>query len=118
VDTGDELILPIKRDDLAREPRPRPDKGVAWNGSAKLQYKARHLGIAAAPRFRWPDLNGVYSVLDEGWDAFAGSGFGHKCHVGDRQYYCWRGREIPRTAFEIAVTADPLTEAERRRLVK
>jgi serine/threonine protein kinase len=48
---------------------------------------------------------------------FAGSGFGHKSFVDDKQYYCWQGKEIPPTAFEIAVSADALTEAERQWLV-
>jgi hypothetical protein len=118
MDTGDQLIFPITRDDLAREPKQKPDRGVAWNGSAKLQYRARHLGIARAPRFHWPNLDGVLSVVDEGLDAFSGSGFSHKCNVGDRQCYSWQGKEIPRTVFEIAVTADPLTREERGWLVK
>jgi hypothetical protein len=118
MDTGDSLILPVTRDDLAREPNAKPDRGFAWNGSSKLQYEARHLGIARAPRFRWPNLEGVLSVVDESLDAFSGSGFSHKCNVGDRQYHCWQGKEIPRTVFEIAVTADPLTNEERGCLVK
>jgi serine/threonine protein kinase len=48
---------------------------------------------------------------------FIGSGFGHKRFVDDMQYYCWQGKEIPPTIFEIAVTAQPLSEEERQQLV-
>jgi hypothetical protein len=34
------------------------------------------------------------------------------------QHYCWRGQEIPRTVFEIAVTGDPLDADEQRCLLK
>jgi serine/threonine protein kinase/ketosteroid isomerase-like protein len=46
-----------------------------------------------------------------------GSGFGHKAFINAKQCYSWRGKEIPRTVFEIAVTADPLSKDERPRLV-
>jgi hypothetical protein len=51
-------------------------------------------------------------VMMEGWDAFAGSGFGHKAFANDTQHYSWRGQEIPKTVFEIAVTSGPLTSEE------
>jgi hypothetical protein len=114
MDTGEMVILPVRRDDLAREPKQRPDQGFAWNGSARLQYGARHLGIAREPRYRWPKLDGVFSILDEGFDAFSGWGFGHKCNVGDRQYYCWEGKEVPKTAIEVAVKVQRLSPEERR----
>src|SRR5262249_62426310 len=53
-------------------------------------------------------------VMKEGGESFAGSGFGHKINVDDRQYFSWRGKEIPKTGFEIAVSAEPLTEEEKR----
>jgi hypothetical protein len=118
MDSGEAVIMPIRWADLAREPKKRPDRGFAWNGSSRLQYKARHLGIARAPRFRWPGgLDGVCSVVDDGFDAFSGWGFAHKCNVGDQQYYCWQGKEIPRTAFEIAVKVDNLSAEERLQIV-
>jgi hypothetical protein len=119
MDSGEAIILPIRWADLAREPKKRPDEGFAWNGSARLQYKARHLGIARAPRFRWPgELGGVCSVVDDGFDAFSGWGFAHKCNVGDGQYHCWQGKEVLRVAFEIAVKVDRLSPEERRLLAK
>jgi hypothetical protein len=119
LDTGELLILPITREQLAREPKPPPERRYGWNGTARREYGGLHLGIVHGPRWKWPDLpkDGI-SLQNDGWDGFTGSGFGHKVNVGDKQYYCWEDKEIPRTVFEIAVTADSLTEEERRRLLK
>jgi hypothetical protein len=59
----------------------------------------------------------MIGVMTENWDAFTGSGFGHKCFVNDGQYYCWRGKEIKRTVFEIAVSDGPLSPEETRSLL-
>ena len=69
------------------------------------------------PAYAFPGRAGKIVVWHMKNADFAGSGFGHKAYVDDKQYYCWQGQEIPPTAFEIAVTADPLTEAERQCLV-
>jgi hypothetical protein len=115
VDTGDTQIIPISREQLAREPKPPPEQGVGWNGTAREEYKGRHLGILHGPRSKWPNLpaNGI-SVMNDGWDSFGGSGFGHGIGKDDTQRYCWQDKEIPKTVFEIAVTADALTEEEQR----
>jgi serine/threonine protein kinase len=118
MDTGDYLILPISREQLDRDPRPMPETGHAWSGTVRLAYNARTLGIAQGPRHRWPNHRGVLAVAGEGWDAFSGSGFCNKCQFNDGQHYCWQTREIPKTAFEIAVSADPLSAEEQRRLLK
>jgi hypothetical protein len=55
--------------------------------------------------------------MHDGWDGFAGSGFGHKYGFNDDQCYCWRGKEIPRTVIEIAVSDGPLSPEEKRCLV-
>ena len=62
------------------------------------------------------EITGAISVLHKDRDDFAGSGFGHKVHFDDRQYFAWRGKEIPPTEFEIAVSAGPLNWDERRSL--
>jgi hypothetical protein len=60
----------------------------------------------------------MITVLNDGWDCFGGSGFGHKAfHDDEGQFYCRKGQEIPRTAFEIAVGAGPLTAEEQRCLL-
>jgi hypothetical protein len=117
MDTGEALILPLTRDQLQNDKPPTSDVGFWWNGTAKFDWEGRHLGIAQAPRHRFPAPKGMIGVMTEGWDAFTGSGFGHKCFVNDKQYYCWRGQEIPRTVYEIAVTDGPLSPEEKRCLV-
>ena len=82
-----------------------------------MGWKGRHLGIVQGPRHKFPAPRGMIVMMTEGWDAFAGSGFGHKCFVNDGQYYCWRGKEIRRTVFEVSVTDGPLSAAEKRCLV-
>jgi hypothetical protein len=62
------------------------------------------------------DRRGAIAVMQMNRD-HTGSGFGHKTFFDDRQYYSWRGKEIPPTAFEIAVTPDPLTKEERFQLL-
>jgi hypothetical protein len=117
MDTGEALILQMSRDQLRNDKPPRPDTGYFWNGASSLAWEGRHLGIAQGPRYKFPVPNGMICVMMEGWDAFAGSGFGHKAFVNDHQYWCWRGQEIPRTVFEIAVTAGPVTAEEEQYLV-
>jgi hypothetical protein len=112
LDTGNALIVPVTRDLLGRA-RPPEDKGHAWNGSARLEWGGCHLGIVQGPRLH---EHRTIAVLNESSGWFTGSGFGHKTAVDDKQYYCWQGQEVPRTAFEIAVTAQPLTEEEKRLL--
>ncbi|MFO0967231.1 MAG: hypothetical protein U0793_16830 [Gemmataceae bacterium] len=118
-DTGAALIVPVRRDELEREGAPAGDKGVAWNGGDREEYGGFHLGVIEGPRRRWPDSpRGAISVMNAGFDSFLGSGFGHKIAADDKQYFSWKGREIPKTRFEIAVTADELTDEERRDLSK
>jgi hypothetical protein len=118
MDTGEALILPLTPDQLQNGKPPKSDDGFWWNGSAKDEYKGRHLGIVQGPCYKFPAPNGMIAVMTTaGWEAYAGSGFGNKAFANDAQYYCWRGKEIPRTAFEIAVSDAPLTPEEKRSLV-
>jgi hypothetical protein len=39
-------------------------------------------------------------------------------NVAGAQHYSWKGVEIPRVAFEIAVTAEALTEEEATSLLR
>src|SRR5262245_14803258 len=113
-DTGDTLILPLTPDQLQNGKPGGPDADFWWNGTAKEEWKGRHLGIVQGPRYKFPATEGMVAVMNDGWDGFAGSGFGHKCFVNDGQYYCWRGKEIRKTVFEIAVSDGPLTAGEKR----
>jgi hypothetical protein len=119
IDTGEALILPLTREQLQNGKSATADTAFWWNGTAKEEWKGRHLGIVQGPRQKWPELpKGMISVMNEGWDGFAGSGFGHKVFkADDGQCYSWRGKEIPKTVFEIAVADGPLSADEKRWLV-
>jgi hypothetical protein len=118
MDTGESVILRIKRDQLGWEPRPVPEKTWSWNGAAKPEYGGGHLGIIDGQRLAWPNLPNDIAIMNDGWDGFRGSGFGHKMNVAGQQHYAWQGKEIPRTPFEIAVTASPLTPEETKRRLR
>jgi eukaryotic-like serine/threonine-protein kinase len=85
-------------------------EGYPWDG--------RNVNVPKpGPCFAFPNTSAGAIAVMQGHPDFTGSGFGHKVRFDDKQYYCWRGKEIPPTAFEITVTVDPLTEEERRHLV-
>jgi hypothetical protein len=50
-------------------------------------------------------------IGDRGW------GFGYRSFLNDQQGYTWAGEPIAPTVFEIAVTAGPLSLAERKLLL-
>jgi hypothetical protein len=117
-DTGEALILPMTVEQLENSKPGGKEDYFWWNGSAVHGWGGLHLGIVQAPRYKWPELpREKIFVMTQGWDGFAGSGFGHKCGVNDEQHYCWRGKAIRRTTFEIAVSVGPLSPAEKRDLV-
>jgi hypothetical protein len=118
MDTREALIIRLNRDQLQNDKPPTPETGFWWNGTAKEDWKGRHLGIVEGPRYKFPDHRDVIAVMTVNWDAFTGSGFGHKCHANDGQYYCWRGKQIRRTAFEVAVSDGPLSADEKRYLLR
>jgi hypothetical protein len=115
MDTREALIVQVDRSQLRTAPKRAPDRGAWWNGTAKYDWGGRHLGIAEAPRHKFPNFQDYIAVMNEGWDVFVGSGFGHKCFRNEQagQCYSWRGKEIPRTVFEIAVTNEPLSPQEQ-----
>jgi hypothetical protein len=118
MDTGEAQILPLTLEQLENGKPGDKEDAFWWNGSAKFGWGGLHLGIVQSPRYKWPDLpRAKIFVMTEGWDGFTGSGFGHKCGVNDSQCYCWRGKEIRRTVFEIAVSTGPLSPEEKRSLV-
>ncbi len=117
MDTGEALILPLTRDQLQNGKLGTPETAFWWNGTAKEEWKGRHLGIVQGTRYKFPAPRGLIFVMNDGWDGFVGSGFGHKCGINDVQYYCWRGKEIPRTVFEIGVSDGPLSPEDQRSLV-
>ncbi len=119
MDTRAVLIVPITHKQLASQPNLPILEGVEWNGTNRLEYGGYHLGILRGPRLNWPGFeHGTISILNDGWNGFAGSGFGHKIGGPEKQCYCWQGKEIPRTPFEIAFTVGPLTPEEEKHVVK
>jgi hypothetical protein len=118
MDTGQAQIVAVTRAQLLSEPRPVPVGGHWWNGTGRLEWGGRHLGIVRGLRLQGPGERGAISVMNDGWTAYAGSGFGHQHHGAAKdQFYCWEGRALPRTTFEIAVSVGPLTAEETRQLV-
>ncbi len=117
MDSGEMLILPLTPAELRNGKAPSAEAGYGWNGTAKLDWEGRHLGIAQGPRYKFPAHKEKIAVMTDGWDVFTGTGFGHKSFANDKQYYCWRGREIPKTVFEISVTDGPLSAEEKRCLL-
>ena len=118
MDTGEAQILPMTVEQLENGKPGGKEDAFWWNGSAVHGWGGLHLGIVQAPRYKWPNLpKNMMCVMNEGWDGFTGSGFGHKCGVNDSQCYCWRGKDIRRTVFEIAVSPGPLSPSEKRELV-
>jgi serine/threonine protein kinase len=119
MDTKEMLILPLSRAQLDKATQPAEPKGYSWNGTAKEEWGALHLGIATAPRHRFPIPRNMITLMSDGWDGWGGSGFGHQAFNDNTgQYYAWRGEQMPRTVFEIAVTDQPLTAEEERCLLK
>ena len=119
MDTKEMLVLPLSRAQLDKATHPAEPKGYSWNGTAIEAEGARHLGIAVAPRHPFPIPRNMITLMNDGWDGWGGSGFGHQA-FNDRtgQYFAWRGEQIPRTVFEIAVTDQTLTAEEERCLLK
>lgn len=113
VDSGEYLIVPVTRAGLLSDGRPNPANGHWWNGTNHDKWGGRHLGIVQIPPEPAARRDAVCLTTDD-WVAYLGSGFGHKYGKNDRQYFSWQGKEILRTAFEVAVTCDPLTDEEAR----
>jgi hypothetical protein len=117
MDTREALILPLSPNQLQNGWVPYPETGFWWMGTAKDGWGGRHLGIVQGPRHKFPARRGLVTIMWDGWDGFTGSGFGHAYGINNKQCYSWRGKEIPRTVFEIAVSDGPLTPDERRCLL-
>jgi hypothetical protein len=110
------VVLPMTKGELKR----LVQKGeFGWQGTALDDSHALHLGIFAKKM----ELNPVGDRRDKGdicirirpWQR--GWGFGHKNWVNDGQGYCWDGKTIPPTVFEIAVKPGDLTAEEQQRLL-
>ena len=89
------------------------DGKYGWEGTNEFNSAGHHLGIYHKI---WPAKGGEVCVCSRphttGW------GFGHGHFVNDTQRYAWAGKTIEKTVFEIAVKAEPLTDAEAKKLLK
>jgi hypothetical protein len=107
---SDYVIFPVTTSTLREA---RDDGWYGWNGVNESLCAARHLGVY--------DIH--MPVTDQGrvcviGTQYAGWGFGHIAWVDDRQGYCWAGKPIAPTVFEIAVKPGPLTTEETKCLRK
>jgi hypothetical protein len=64
MDTSAALILPVKRAQLGTDEIPGPRQKHVWNGTAKLEWSGRHLGIVQGQRFPFPAPDGMITVFD------------------------------------------------------
>ena len=90
MDTRESVVTEVKKSDLFS---PGPPNCNGWNGLCDRFFGAHHLGIYAS------------SIPAEAETKFGigGWGFGHQVDQNDEQEYCWDGRLIAPTAFEISV---------------
>jgi hypothetical protein len=111
------VIIPIAFEILAKE---NPgNTGYSWNGSSKMEYGGRHLGICDDRINMAHKTPGFISLSNPDADHISkGWGFGHKCGVNDKQYSSWNGEVIGETVFEISVKTEPLTPEEAKLLLK
>jgi S1-C subfamily serine protease len=112
VKSGDFVVVEIPSDKLTAEVR--ADKGgCGWEGRNHRDSGAYHLGI----------FDGSLNNAQRGdiclhiFPCNAGWGFGHIHFDANKQGYCWAGKKIERTTFEIAVSPGPLTKAESAKLL-
>ncbi len=117
LNTNEAMILPLTRGLLEKDDTPPVDAGYAWVGGNKSSWNTGHLGIAQAPVLKGQEGKNAVILVERGFDAFAGSGFGHNLSQIPFNTCGWRGKPIPRTTFEIAVVDRELTPEERKDLL-
>ena len=117
MDTGDALIVAVKAHELPGIEFPTGSEGK-WNGKNHAEFGGHHLGIFQGPPMSNRTNTATIFVTNDGPGGFAGSGFGHKHMPGNwGQCYAWRGQEIAKTVFEIAVSDKDLTDEEKNLLI-
>ncbi len=107
MDTGEFVILPLKKEELHKQT-------PTWCGTAWVGYGGIHLGIKH-PNSRKLE-NGLVDI-----DAnYQGWGFGHVIYAPEAtaRGYAWATATIAKTVFEIAVTSEELNPSERRALIE
>jgi hypothetical protein len=106
------IIIEMTKDRLGKD---SVQGDVGWNGTGRLEWNGRHVGVYNRA---WDQLNkGDISFSTPAFfKGFKGWGFGHRIRDDDVQGYAWNGDALPRTVFEVAVTTEELTAAEREHL--
>ena len=111
------VIIPMSDEMLGKNGTVSDNYG--WAGSNVNSWGGHHLGVYLAKKVPPKVSNGgVICIHLDGFDVFAGWGFGHKVHANNRQYYAWAGVEIPKECFEVSVKCSDLTSAEKKILLK
>jgi hypothetical protein len=107
---GKAVIIPMTSDALRQ--RSFVSAGIGWEGRARHAQKAYHLGIGGDHLKL--DRRGAVAVGSEGHDR-RGWGFGRQHLIDREQAYTWAGEDLKGpVAFEIAVKATALSEAEKK----
>ena len=111
------IIIPMSDEMLGKNGTVSDNYG--WAGSNVNNWGGHHLGVYLDKKVPPKVSNGgVICIYLDGFDVFAGWGFGHKIHAGDKQYFSWAGVEIPTECFELSVKCSDLTSAEKKILLK
>ncbi|MBL8794998.1 MAG: hypothetical protein JNM56_13900, partial [Planctomycetia bacterium] len=108
---GDDYVIIAM--DKARLTQTSDDGHYGWEGTNHTDSGAHHLGIYSRvlPATGQGDISVRILPWCRGW------GFGHRAFVNNGQGYCWDGKPIPPTVFEIAVKPGRLTAEESKRLL-
>ena len=111
------VIVPITKDKLLRPLTQAiiDEEGIGWFGDNKFGFDGCHLGIFNRA---WNQMQaGVvkFGLTGPGQLDITGWGFGHLA-TWNRQGFCWAGKPIPSTVFEISVTTTHLTPVEQKAL--
>jgi hypothetical protein len=107
---SDYVIIAMTRDRLRQ--LDDESRTIGWNGTSRLAEGARHLGVYDRRLDKFFE-EGVACINED----LSGWGFGAIRGVGNRQGYCWAGKNIGPTVLEIAVKPGELTDQERENLL-
>ncbi|MCA9179413.1 MAG: hypothetical protein KDB14_33380 [Planctomycetales bacterium] len=107
------VIIPVTHDQLGK----RTESGnFGWVGTNLNKWNGRHLGVYSR---RWTDnVRGTVHIWPMENKGIRGWGFGNHVKLDDGQSYSWDGKTVGKTVFEISVKSGPLTDAEKRLLLK
>src|SRR5262249_28413391 len=110
VKSKDFAIIEMTKDRISKV---TDDGRYGFEGTGHLGSGGHHLGIYD---LQMKTNKGEVCIRILPWQR--GWGFGHLHFVNNAQGYCWAGKNVPATVFEIAVTAGPLTAVESKKLLK